>query len=56
MDAAIFVFKGLWIYLLSLGFHIVYKLAEILVITLYTIPELLRVTILYNMRILDPIL
>ena len=56
IDAAILIFKGLQIYLLSLGFYIVYKLAEILIITLYTILELLRVTILYNIRILDLIL
>ena len=56
IDAAILIFKGLQIYLLSLGFHIVYKLVEILIITLYTILELLRVTILYNIQILDLIL
>ena len=56
IDAAILIFKGLQIYLLSLGFYIVYKLAEILIVTLYTIPELLYITILYNIQILDPIL
>ena len=56
INATILVFKGLQIYLLSLGFYIVYKLAEILIITLYTILELLRVTILYNIQILDLIL
>ena len=56
MDTTILIFKGLQIYLLSSGFYIVYKLAEILIVTLYTILELLRVTILYNIRILDPIL
>ena len=56
IDTTILIFKGLQIYLLSLGFYIVYKLAEILIITLYTILELLRVTILYNIQILDLIL
>ena len=55
-DTTILIFKGLQIYLLSLGFYIVYKLAEILIIILYTIPELLYATILYNIRILDLIL
>ena len=54
MDAAISIFKGLWIYLLSLSFHKVYKLAEIF-ITLYTIPELFCVSVLYNIWILNPI-
>ena len=55
MDITIFIFKGLWIYLLSLGFHKVYKLVEIF-ITLYTIPELFCVSVLYNMQTLNPIL
>ena len=52
IDAAVFVFKGLQIYLLSISFHKVYKLAEILTVQLYTILELFCVIILYNMRIL----
>ena len=54
-DAAIFIFKGLWIYLLSLSFYKVYKLAEIFII-LYTILELFCVNILYNIQILNLIL
>jgi hypothetical protein len=55
IDAAIFILKGLWIYLLSLGFYKVYKLVEIFV-TLYTISELFCVGVLYNIQILNLIL
>ena len=48
MDSAILIFKRLWIYLLSLGFYIVYKLVKILIIILCTVPELLCVAVLYN--------
>ena len=52
INAAISIFKGLWIYLLSLNFHKVYKLVEIFII-LYTISELFRVSVLYNIQILN---
>jgi len=55
-DAAVPIFKGLWIYLLSTSFYKVYKLAEVLTVQLYTIPELFCIIILYNMRILGPTL
>ena len=55
INTAIFILKGLQIYLLSLGFYKVYKLAEIFII-LYTIPELFRVSVLYNIQILNLIL
>ena len=55
INTAISIFKGLWIYLLSLGFYKVYKLAKIF-ITLYTISELFCVSVLYNMQILNLIL
>ena len=52
MDAAVLIFKWLWIYLLSIIFYKVYKLAEILMVQLYTIPELFCVIVLYNIQIL----
>jgi len=45
MDAAVLIFKGLWIYLLSISFYKVYKLAEILIVQLYTILELFCIII-----------
>ena len=56
IDTTILIFKRLQIYLLSLGFYIVYKLAEILIIILYTVLKLLYITILYNIQILNIIL
>jgi hypothetical protein len=52
MDAAISIFKGLWIYLLNLGFYKVYKMVKIFVI-LYTILELFCISVLYNIQILN---
>ena len=52
----ILIFKGLQVYLLSLGFYKVYKLEEILIIILRVILELFYITILYNIQIPDLIL
>ena len=56
IDATVFVFKGLQIYQLSISFYKVYKLAEIVAVKLYPIPEQFCVIILYNIWILSPLL